>query len=802
MWHLLLFSITVYSVSFSPELPHYSIVVILFVTLLLCCYWRCFLLACVIAGLCVGFLQGYYLLAKQLPSNIEGSLVQVSGVVIGLPSASEKKQRFLFSVKQLVIENKNVDVDFSNRIIQLSWYQHLAHQPSSATPSPKVRKPKVNTGQQWQFTVKLRRPRGFVNPAGFDYQAYLLRKNISATGYVLDKYAPILISDSCWNLWVDCLRWQIQQRFQQLSSDPVTLAPLMALVVGDAQWLTQEQWRTFKQTGTIHLLAISGLHIGLAATIGFWLGRVLLSTVCIAFPFVVLNHIVPRLSSIFFAGLYSFLAGMSLPTQRALVMVLVFHLAGMFYYRVSPVLLIASALFVLCFLDPLAMHSQGFWLSFLAVIVLLYGFLGRNAQSMNRLGSYSISLIKAQWILAIGLLLPNLIWLQGLSLSAPIANLFAISWVSITIVPLLFFLLFLLLIPSSLTDTLAHVVYAGLEKSMDLLLQVLQWFEQTSLGFWTPFLGEPSFLAIVLAVLAAGVLLLPLGISYRHHHYLACFGFLPLLFPVHPSSPLAIMFMDVGQGTAIVVNTKNHHLVYDTGRWFSERFNAGEHLLAPYLRASGISALDKLIVSHGDADHAGGAKGLLSAVSAKQILSGQPEAINTGQSSTAAEQCYAGQQWLWDEVEFRVLWPPLAKLAGLSDNNHSCVLLISYQDKHILLTGDIEKQVEQQLLSNPELPKGIDIALVPHHGSKTSSSHQWVRHTQPSWAVVTAAYNNQYHHPHPSIKARYQRGGSLFLNTANSGAVRWHVDKQGRWQLERWRLDYRRYWYPLGSSPE
>ncbi|MFT5117319.1 MAG: competence protein ComEC [Kiritimatiellia bacterium] len=793
MWHLLLFSITVYSVSFSPELPHYSIVVILFVTLLLCCYWRCFLLACVIAGLCVGFLQGHYLLANQLPSNIEGNLVQVIGVVTGLPSASEDKQRFLFSVKQLVVENKNVNISFSHRIIQLSWYQHLARQSSTAMVYPSVK-----TGQQWQFSVKLRRPRGFVNPAGFDYQAYLLRKNISATGYVLDKYPPLLMNDSCWHVWVDCLRWQIQQRFRQLSSDPTTLAPLMALVVGDTQWLTQEQWHTFKQTGTIHLLAISGLHIGLAATIGFWLGRVLLCAVGIVFPFVVANYVVPRLSSIFFAGLYSLLAGMSLPTQRALVMVLVFHLAGMLYYRVGPVLLLASALFVLCFLDPLAMHSQGFWLSFLAVIVLLYGFLGRNTQPSNRLVNHSVTLIKAQWILAVGLLLPNLIWLQGLSLSAPVANLFAISWVSITIVPLLFLLLFLLVMPSSLASTLAHVVYAWLELSMNLLLQVLQWFEQTGLGFWTPFLVEPSLLAIVLAVLAVSYLLLPLGISYRHYHYLACFGFLPLLFPPHQLAPLAIMFMDVGQGTAIVVETKNHHLVYDTGRWFSERFNAGEHLIAPYLRASGVSQLDKLIVSHGDADHAGGAKGLLSIISAKQILSGQPEAINTGQSTVGVGQCYGGQQWVWDEVEFRILWPPLDKLEGLSDNNRSCVLLISYQGKHVLLTGDIEKPVEQQLLSDPEFlhaVKAVDIALVPHHGSKTSSSAQWVKHVQPYWAIVTAAYKNQYHHPHPSIEARYQRAGSMLLNTASSGAVRWHVDRQGRWQLERWRLHHRRYWY-------
>jgi competence protein ComEC len=288
--------------------------------------------------------------------------------------------------------------------------------------------------------------------------------------------------------------------------------------------------------------------------------------------------------------------------------------------------------------------------------------------------------------------------------------------------------------------------------------------------------------------------------------------------------------MDVGQGTAIVVDTKKHHLVYDTGRWFSERFNAGEHLLVPYLRASGISSLDKLLVSHGDADHAGGAKGLLGVISAKQILSGQPEAINTGplsagpliagpltsgpsitgqsragQSRIGVEQCYAGQQWWWDEVEFRVLWPPLDQLAGLSDNNSSCVLLISYQDKHILLSGDIEKQVELQLLSNPEFlqnAKGVDIALVPHHGSKTSSSRQWVKHVQPYWAVVTAAYKNQYHHPHPSIEARYQRAGSIFLNTANSGAMRWHIDKQGRWQLERWRFDFRRYWYELHNSSE
>jgi competence protein ComEC len=558
-------------------------------------------------------------------------------------------------------------------------------------------------------------------------------------------------------------------------------------------------------------LAISGLHIGLAAVIGAFVGRSLMRLIGIFRPFTLGLRVLPAIFSIVIALTYSLLAGMSLPTQRALIMVMVYQCCVLFGYRISPWLLLSVALSGIAIIDPLAVQSAGFWLSFVAVAVLLYGFVGYQRPQYPLIYRYCIQGIKAQWLLTLGLLLPGLFWLQGASLNAPLVNVLAIPWVSFVVVPLIFILLALFCVQvlwSAISDVLIlqeviEWVFYSVHRSVSYLIDGLMAIDQFSSGFWYPVIPQPTPSAISLGVIGITYVLSPKGVPYR---WCGLLLLLPVCLPIKDAVVLSATFLDVGQGTAVVIETKNHRLVYDTGRRFSDRFNTGEHIIAPYLRSIGVSTIDSVIVSHADADHAGGLSGLLKSVNVDgNIFSGEPNAINVG-SNITVQQCYQGQQWLWDGVDFRVLWPSLdyvdsARQRDKNDNSYksnnlSCVLLISYEEKHILLTGDIEKRAEYRLLDASNLPKAIDIMLVPHHGSKTSSSDGLLRRLQPSFVVATAGYNNQYRHPHPAIVERYSDISAEFINTALFGAVKFTIPNQGgKWHLGKWRKIKKRYWF-------
>jgi competence protein ComEC len=786
MRYLLFFSVAAFSVAYLPQLPDLLLCFAMVVVGGVLVFYRYFLLACGMAGLLSGCLNGHYLLSQQLPVALEGKALRIEGRVKSLPKINSRKQRFLFKIARVIDTDHDVASSLLGKTVQLSRY--LTHRQGYKNPDNIALMP----GQLWGFTVKLRRPRGLVNPSGFDYQAYLLRHNIYASGYILGKSSSDLLQSRCWRVWVECMRWHIGKKITSFSSLSSALAPILALAIGDTQQITPAQWQLLKNTGTIHLLAISGLHIGLAATIGFLLGLAFTKMLAVLCPYSTIWRILPAIFSVGIATFYSLLAGMSLPTQRALMMVLIFHAAALLKRRVKPSLLLSSALLMVALLDPLAVYSQGFWLSFLAVALLMYGFWGRNTITQNSVLAYGYSITKAQWILAVGLLLPNLLWLQGLSVSAPLANSVAVSWVSLWVVPVLFLLMTVLLTP---LQGLAQWIYNVLDGSVIALFGVLEWFDQSLSGFWYMNFSKPSSLALMMCVAMVVVCLMPRGVWAR---WLGVVCLLPLFFPWSSVTPLQITFLDAGQGTAVVVATPQYYLVYDTGRAFSDRFNVGEHIIAPYLRDKGVSRLDKLIVSHNDGDHVGGLQGLLSRMSVDYLLSGQVLPEEVTDNFVAHDNCRKGQRWEWDGVVFNVLWPdkenyPLSR--KVSSNNHSCVLLIQYQGQRILLAGDIEAEVEAKLLVEPLLSEGVDMLLVPHHGSKSSSSPEFLALLQPKWAIVTAGYNNQYGHPHADIKKRYSNKNSELLNTADRGALQWTASKSGQWVIRQWRVDYQRYWY-------
>lgn len=776
----------IFSVSFFPYLPNTWVFSFLLFTLCILLWRRYWLLFTCVLGVVYGAGFGVYLLDNQLPLKLDGEHFLVTGRVMGLPETSEKGQRFQLQVDTLtLVENPdNHLTQMQGKKINLSWYHYSRSKPNS---------PLVKSGDYWHLQVKLRRPRGLVNPAGFDYQRYLLQKNIMATGYVRTSSENQFEGNHCRFYQTDCWRAHLREKFShstllffdQAVVQVEMLGPLLGLMLGNRQLINQEQWRLLRNTGTIHLMAISGLHIGLAALMGYAFGQFIRRVIQLLLPYYNLFAL-PALSSIIFSLFYSVLAGFSLPTLRAFIMVTVFHIYIMLRSYVSPWVMLSVALLVIALLDPLAVYSQGFWLSFLAVSVLLLGFSGYRPGTPWEQRSVLVEAIvkcinrslKAQVVITLGLLLPSIILMQGVSLSSPLANLFAIPWVSFCTVPLLF--ISLLTFPLSLF--ISHYCFALAGMSLHWLFQYLEWIDSIALPFWNFDRGPISFLAVVLAFIGILWMLLPKGVPRR---WLGCILCLPIFFPQVENYPLRVTFLDAGQGTAVVVETKNHQMVYDTGREFSERFNIGEHVLAPYLMSQGHSSNDLLVVSHADSDHAGGMNGLLRYINFSKIISGEPGEVN-------AKPCIAGDSWRWDGVEFSVLWPESNHL--LKGNNASCVIMMKYGGNSILLPGDIEKKVERQLLATYDL-SDVTIVMAPHHGSRSSSHLQWVEYLNPQIVVFTAGHNNAYNHPHPQVISRYEKQGTRSLNTAHQGAIRFTFTKNGGFEHEVWRKNYRNYWH-------
>ena len=392
-------------------------------------------------------------------------------------------------------------------------------------------------------------------------------------------------------------------------------------------------------------------------------------------------------------------------------------------------------------------------------------------------------------MLTLGLLIPSLFWLQGTSLSAPLANSIAVPCVSLAIVPLL--LLTMMMTP--LQPAWAADIYRLTERILAGLLDLLQWIDRVLPDFVSLPVGQLSWITLILAGIAVVWLLSPRGIPQR---YLSVLLLLPLVFPSREAPHLSVTFLDVGQGTAVIIETPNHVLVYDTGPGFGRRFNAGAHIIAPYLRYRGRATIDHLIVSHADEDHAGGLTGLIDNMAVGSISSGEPLP-----TERPVIPCRRGQAWQWDGVHFAILWPlaavdsdNLRSENAESGNNASCVLLITYQGRTILLPGDIEAVVERRLLATTLLPGKIDILLAPHHGSRSSSSSAWVKQLSPQWTVITAGYNSRYGHPHRRVVDRYLQQRATVLNTATAGALQFTLNSEDNWQVTGWRQSYRRYW--------
>jgi competence protein ComEC len=709
-------------------------------------YWRSLIF---IIGILWAIAFATVRLADRLPAQLEGIDIPVTGIIATLPDVDEQRVSFDF----LVTTSENP----LPHKLRLSWYY-----PDQT----------IKAGQQWTFTVKLKRPHGSFNANGADYERQLFIAGIGATGYIRPAPKPVLLGREVAWFTIQIWRQTITDQLSELLANRPSLALIKALTIGDGSAITTPQWDVFRTTGTTHLVVISGSHIGLIAGLVYflvlrlwaWTGILTRSPQQVA-------AVVALLVGVFYAAL----AGFFVPTQRAVIMLTVTMAAIIAQRNTRPLHILATALLVILIIDPLAVLSAGSWLSFIAVSLIIYTVSGR-------LGQLSViwETVKLNGVMSLGLAPLTLLFFQQVSLISPIANLVAVPIISFLVVPLALLAVLLMYV--------SHTLATGLFWLVDWLLQKLQWLLDTlaALPFATINHAQPPIWALGFAVLSILILLAPRGIPAR---WLGAVLLLPLMFTdsQRPATgDIKLTLLDVGQGLAIVIQTAEHNLVYDTGAKFSADSDQGKNVLLPFLHQQGVADIDQLIISHGDNDHIGGAESLLHGIHVKTVLTSIPEKLSAYQP----EQCVAGQSWVWDGVVFTILSP--AEHAS-SDNDNSCVLQVQSVHGTALLTGDIEAAAESSLVKRYGDRLKSDVLIAPHHGSKTSSSRAFLHSVQPETILIPAGYRNQFGHPHPDVITRYRDLNARYLNSADSGAITVSVNN-GVWQIQTRRQTNSHYW--------
>lgn len=723
------------------------------------------LLLCLVAGILYGSVHGHQLLQRLLPSALEGEDLRVVGYIATMPDYNPHRggtYRFDFSAEYWPPQSPDdiaLDNELRARTLRLSFAPASAMGDNAAPVIPAQ-------GQRWEFTVRLKRPRSFANPGGFDYAAWLIGRGIDATGYVRD--ASLLQGG---DISIRSQRVLALREKLGASSRYSEGGVLLALAAGDRSNLNDNHWDLFRLTGTSHLMAISGLHIGIAAGLGWMLGRVAFSLLGARFAF----GLSPALALIL-AGAYAWLAGFSLPTQRAFVMVTVGVVALALSRHIGRWQAWSLALLLVLLLNPMASLQAGFWLSFAAVAVLLA--VVERDQAWR-------SLLRAQWVLLLGLSPFSLLFFQQASLLAFPVNLVAVPLFSVIIVPLILLALAL----EFASGQLADIVWTMADSSLELFMRALGWLAEH--GRFLSIDYHPHTAELFALLVCAVLLIVPRAFPAR---YIALLCLLPLLASDRNQLPFGhyqLKVLDVGQGLSILVQTRNHSLVYDLGPRFSERFNMVDVALLPVLRHSGVNYVDRLIISHGDSDHAGAWQKFLAATAVGDFLAGADLA--------GARPCVAGQRWHWDGVDFAILSPsprlvprPYEKARREGGNDESCVLYIQSGLGRALIPGDIESDVELRLL--PALPTGLALLLAPHHGSKTSSSQRFVERLNPELVIFSAGYKHHYGHPAASVQSRYQKQGAELAATAQSGMITARLGPKGLESVQHFRDQHHFYW--------
>jgi competence protein ComEC len=727
-------------------------------------------------GLC-GARASLFARDAMLP-ELEGRDIAIVGVVAAMPQHNETGTRFRLLVEEAQAGGQAVPLPPR---IQLSWYSamrgDLAQAMDGAGSLPELR-----AGERWRLTVRLKAPHGNSNPHGFDYELWLWEQGLQATGYVRagrNDAAPERLGQT-WRHPVELARQHVRDAIFARVADRQQAGILAALVTGDQNAIERADWDVFRATGVAHLMSISGLHVTLFAWLAAlavqWLWR-RSTRLCLWWP----APNAALLGGVALATAYALFSGWGVPAQRTIWMLAtvgLLRLAGR-QWPWTQVWLLACV--VVLILDPWSLLQAGFWLSFVAVGVLFAtdsSDAGEEPEgAFKRFSNGLWGKAREQIVITCALAPLTLLLFQQLSVVGLLANALAVPWVTLVVTPL------------ALLGVAMPVLWAVAASAVALLAGYLQWL--AALPFASISVAAPP-LWLGVAGIAGGVLLvarLPMGMRLLG---------LPLMLPVllwqtpRPTQgQFELLAVDVGQGNAVIVRTASHALVYDTGPRFSSDSDAGQRVLVPLLRALG-ERVDTVVLSHRDTDHTGGAAAVL-AMQPQAVLLSSIEAQHPLQALRPATPCVAGQRWMWDGVAFEMLHPQVQDYAVASKPNAiSCVLRISNGAQTALLAGDIEQPQEARLVAAGDASLRADVLLVPHHGSKTSSSAAFLQAVQPRVALVQAGYRNAFGHPAAPVLERYRERGIEVIDSVHCGAATWVSSNPGDVVCERERS--RRYW--------
>lgn len=701
-------------------------------------------------------------LAARLPPACEARALVMTGVISGLPEPAQPSgQRFRFRPV-----GRDPCVPGAGEW-QLSWRQAAELRP----------------GESWRLVVRLKRPHTLYNPGGFDGERHAHGEGIVASGSV--KSGQRLHAGG----GLDDLRWRIRQRLlSAFPAYPDAAGMVLALLTGDRVGMTNEAWARYSRTGITHLVAISGTHIVMVAVLSSWLARrfwLLLPGAALRLP----ASRVAAPCGLLVAIAYGLLAGMELPAQRTLLMLAAVVLMRWLPGEIGSRQILVSALALVLLRDPLAIHDVGLWLSFAAVALLMAGGLNGREEGGWR------AALRAQWLATWGLMPLTLALFARVSWVSLPVNVVAIPLVTFVIVPLAMAGLVLgAWLPGAgmACWRLSVVIADGFDRA-------LQWA-----AAWP---GAASDLALPGALpwclaLACGLLLMPRRLPGR---WLASWPLLALAWPQPALSPgqLRVVFLDVGQGLSVLVQTAGHKLLFDTGPPMGARADAGSRVILPYLRWAGVAALDVLVFSHDDLDHTGGGGAVLAGLPVRQVLGVWPSLLKSVPAASRPpwRGCRAGEHWVWDGVRFDWLWPDPMHLLP-DDNNNSCVLRVSAPGGSVLIPGDLEKPGEQRLLTSSAAHLlRADVLALGHHGSNTSTSPAWLAAVRPREVVASVGYRNRYRHPAPPVLARLRAAGVPGWRSDLAGAVRYDF-LTPKWppEVHRWRVDSPHYWLLAGAG--
>jgi competence protein ComEC len=739
-----------------PQLPPWPWSVLLFSIGLVVWRWRRWaqLPGVMLCGFALAGLHAGFTLSRQLPAALEQQDIAVSGRVIDLPQHEARRTRFVFQVDS----DSTPQGQLRGKRLQLAWYDDFkrptgAQAPGTASPESlganAFLRHRLKAGSRWKMTVKLRAPRGLRNPGGFDGEKQALADRIAATGYLRDpEEARQLAPASGIDAWRERMSARIAHSVRTPSSRFVR-----ALALGDTRAIDDFDWEQLRAVGVTHLIAISGFHVGLVA--GFF--ALLAASAWRSVPS--LGSLVPRqhaaaISAMVGAIGYAAIAGFALPTVRTVLMIAVVVLAKLLRRSQRMVDVLALSAIAILLIDPLSLLAPGFWLSFAGVAWLLWCLPHESHPSWDaKLRGF----FNAQAVATVGLLPLGVVLFGQASVAGPVANLIAIPWWSLVVVPL------------ALLGTGLEALHQGLGEwtwglaawTFDLTWPIFQRLAESPLALW--WLPESAWYALPLALVGGFWLLLPRGVPGKP---LAVLLWLPLLWPdVHRPAPgdAELVVVDVGQGLSVLVRTAQHDLLYDMGPAIPDGFDAGERVDVPALHALGVRRLDMAIVSHGDNDHAGGFPAVARAFPPKIALT--PEGAPP---LPQGRPCLAGATWQWDGVRFRFLHPPL--YFPYLGNNAGCVLRVEGAHGAALLMADVDQVVERDLVRRD--PGGVraDVVVVAHHGSNGSSDPAFVAATGARFALISAGYGNRFHHPRPEAVARWRDAGAQVFITMKTGA--------------------------------